>query len=260
MSPSISANTAGTTPWPRTPDPSAAASPFLTVLVPAYNEETGLAHSIELIMAELARLGVAAEVLIVDDASRDRTGQIADELAARYPQVRVVHHPVNLGIGGGMMTGIAEARGEWLILIPADLALDLAELSKYLEATRRADVVVGIRSDRSDYTPMRRIYSWANIRLIQLLFGMRERQFNYISMYRVSVLRQVGVTCWRSAFFFAEILIKARALGYRLTEVEIRYVPRASGRATGASPRLIAATGREMVRFWWRWQVLGRRN
>jgi glycosyltransferase involved in cell wall biosynthesis len=129
--------------------------PTLTVLVPAYNEEAGLGRSVELILAKLAELGVSAEVLIVDDGSRDRTPAIADELAARHSQVRAFHHPANRGIGGGFVTGAAQARGEWLILIPADLALDLDELRKYLDAARRADVVVGARSDRRDYSAFR---------------------------------------------------------------------------------------------------------
>ncbi|MCX6031140.1 MAG: glycosyltransferase family 2 protein [Chloroflexi bacterium] len=226
--------------------------PFLTVLVPAYNEEAGLARNVELILAKLTELAVPSELLIVDDASRDRTAAVADELAARHETVRVVHHPVNQGIGGGMRTGIAEARGEWLILIPADLALDLDELRKYLDAAQDADVVVGIRSDRSDYSGFRLVVSWLNIGLIRLLFGMEQRQFNYISMYRLEVLRRVRVEYWRSAFFHAEILIKAKRLGYRLVEADIHYVLRASGRATGAQPRLIARTVRDMLAFWWR--------
>ena len=144
-----------------------------------------------LLAAKLAELGITFEIVIVDDASRDRTGAIADELAVADPCVRVIHHPSNLGIGGGFLTGLHAARGEWLILIPADLALELSDLGKYLEAAAvsaegQPDVVVGIRSDRSDYSAVRLLVSWVNIRLIQVLFGMRERQFQYISMYRVA--------------------------------------------------------------------------
>jgi len=227
--------------------------PILSVLVPAYNEEAGLGRSVELILAKLAELGVSAEVLIVDDGSRDRTPAIADEVAARHPQVRVFHHPANRGIGGGFVTGAAQARGEWLILIPADLALDLDELRKYLDAAPLADVVVGARSDRRDYSAFRLFVAWVNIRLIQLLFGMKLRQFNYISMYRTEVLRRIEIEYWRSAFFHAEILIKAARLGYRLVEVEVCYAPRASGRATGARPQLIARTVMDMLRFWRRY-------
>lgn len=231
----------------------AAVQPFLSVLMPAYNEEAGLTRSVDLVLSKLDDLGIAAEILIVDDGSSDRTGAIADELAARHERVRAFHHPVNRGIGAGFVTGVAQARGEWAILIPADLALDLDELHKYLDAAPGADIVVGIRSDRSDYTLFRRLVSWTNIHLIQALFGMRQRQFNYISMYRLDVLREMEIEYWRSAFFFAEILIKAQALGWRLVEVEIRYLPRASGRATGARLGLIARTGVDMFCFWLRW-------
>lgn len=233
--------------------------PFLTVLMPAYNEEAGLELGVTSLRTQLVHMDVTYEILIVDDASRDRTGEIADELARRFPEVRVVHHPANRGIGGGFITGVAEARGDWLILIPADLAMDPAELSRYLDAAHDADVVVGIRSDRSDYSGWRLLVSWLNIRLIQLLFGMPQRQFNYISMYRLSVLRQMSIEHWHSAFFHAETLIKARDLGYRLVEVEICYVPRASGRASGADARLIMRTLRDMVLFWFRRTFLGKK-
>ena len=98
----------------------------------------------------------------------------------------------------------------------------------------------------------RRVISWVNIHAIQWLFHIRLRQFNYISLYRLSVLRRLTIESWGSAFFFAEILIKAQALGYRLVEVEIPYRPRITGHATGARWNLIARTARDMLRFWWR--------
>jgi hypothetical protein len=87
---------------------------------------------------------------------------------------------------------------------------------------------------------------------------MRERQFQYISMYRVEVLRQIKIEYWQSAFFLAEILIKAKALGYRLVEVEIIYTPRLTGRATGAKLTLVLRTVLDIFRFWLRWVRLGR--
>jgi glycosyltransferase involved in cell wall biosynthesis len=235
----------------------AIAQPYLTVLMPAYNEEAGLARSVDLLRSCLLDRVISFEILIVNDASRDHTGEIANGLAARYADVRVVHHPENWGIGGGFVTGVADARGDWLILIPADLALQLAELPKYFDAAEDADVIVGIRSDRSDYSGYRLLVSWINIRLVQILFGMTQRQFNYISMYRLAILRQMRIEYWHSAFFHAETIIKAKALGYRLTEVEISYTPRTSGRPTGARPKLLVSTVRDMLRFWVRWIVRG---
>ncbi len=233
------------------------ARPFLTVLIPAYNEEAGLARCVEAVLAELEALNVEAEILMVDDGSRDRTGEIAQTLAAQHARVRVVRHPVNRGLGAAFLTAVAQAQGDWLILIPADLAMDLAELPKYLEAAPRADIVVGVCAIHHDYSVFRRLVHWANIRLIQMLFGMKERQFQYISLYRLAALREMKLEYWRSAFFHAEILIKARALGRKLVEVEIHYVPRRVGHATGARWRLILRTVRDVFHFWLRWRRQG---
>jgi glycosyltransferase involved in cell wall biosynthesis len=225
-------------------------SPQLTVFVPAYNEQANLAACLQAVQARLDEDGVSYELLIVNDGSRDGTGPLADQLVAADPRRRVIHHPQNLGIGGTFVTACRAAQGEWLILIPADLALDPLELRRYLAAAAQADVVVGLRSDRRDYTWARRLVSWVNITLIRLLFGMRERQFQYISMYRTAVLRAITIEYWRSAFFLAEVLIKAKRLGYRLVEVEIRYVPRQHGQPTGAKPRLVLRTVRDLFHFW----------
>ena len=226
--------------------------PFLSVAVPAYNEEANLEPTVRTLLDHLGRSVPSFEILIVDDASRDGTADVARQLTASDPRVRVFRHPENRGIGGGFRTAVHEARGEWFLLVPADLALDPRELTKYFEAARDSDVVVGLRSDRSDYGVFRRLVSWVNVTLIRTLFRMRERQFQYISLYRTSVLREVGIEYWRSAFFLPEILIKARARGARLREVTIRYVPREAGRATGASFRMIRRTVRDMLAFWLR--------
>lgn len=227
--------------------------PFLTVFIPAYNEEANLAHCVEVVCLKMAEHKIACEILIIDDGSRDSTGALADELAAGWSGVRALHHPDNRGIGEAFVTALSQAQGEWLILIPADLALEPGELYRYIDAAPQADVVVGLRSDRSDYTLLRRLVSWTNIHLIRTLFGMKLRQFQYISMYKMDVLRGMQVEYALSAFFLAEVLIKARDMGARLVEVEIRYAPRLSGKPTGAKLKLVVNTVIDIFRFWLHW-------
>jgi glycosyltransferase involved in cell wall biosynthesis len=222
----------------------------LSVLIPAYNEQAALQACVEKIRNRLIELNCSYEILVVDDGSLDQTGTIADRLAVLYPEVRTFHHPANRGIGAGFHTGVQQALGEWFILIPADLPLDLQDLDCYLSAARQADFVVGLRSDRRDYTPFRKLVSWVNIHLIQLLFGLRLRQYNYISMYRTSILRGFNIHSWNSAFFYAEIFVNAQDLDCRLVEVEIHYKPRSSGQATGANWKLILRTVQDLFTFW----------
>ena len=229
------------------------ASPLLTVIIPAYNEAAQVAESIGRICDKLNSMSIGFEVIVVDDASSDATGEIVDALAAECSTVRVLHHTVNRGIGASFLSGVRIARGEFVILIPADLAVDLDELRRYLALTRTADIVVGVCGpNRTDYSVFRRVLSRANVFLIRTLYRMPQRQFNYINMYRASLLRRMNVEYAKSAFFFAEILIKATSLDARIVEVDVRYVPRQSGTATGSNLRFIALTGRDMLSFWTR--------
>jgi len=240
-------------------------TPYLTVLMPAYNEERNLRPNAARLMSALDELGVDFELLIVDDGSRDATPQIADEMAAGDARVRVVHHPRNLGIGRALYTGFRAARGEFTIFIPTDLAMRLEELSKYLDAAQRADVVVGLRSDRHDTPWQRKLIGWVNIGLVRLLYRMPVRQFQYICLYRTSFLRRVALEYADSAFIQAEVLIKARDMGLTLTEVTVNYIPRTGGAASGARPDFVVKSARDLLRFWPRWlfrhrDAQGRRN
>jgi len=234
----------------------------LTVFMPAFNESANLPHTVPALIAALhnqVRCAPTFELIIVNDGSSDDTGQIADQLAAHDPHIRVIHQPVNRGIGLGFVAAMTAALGEWFILIPADLAMQLEELPKYFEAVRddEADIVVGHRSDRADYSPLRRLISVINIGLIRLLFKMEQQQFNYISLYRSQCLRQMTLRYTDSALFYAEILVYARAQGYKLVNVWINYVPREHGLQTGSNWRLVVKTVRDIMAFWLRWTFKG---
>ena len=223
--------------------------PHLTVLIPVYNEEKNVESAINKISEKLKKFGITFEILIVDDGSSDNTGKIVSNIMRSVSYVRIISHASNLGPGSGILTGIKEALGEFIIFIPADIAMDLDQLPKYINASGNADVVVGLRSDRRDYSSLRKLVSFINIMAIKILFRMKERQFNYISLYRTEIFKKINIEA-RSVFVTAEIMIKARDLGYRLVEIEIDYVPREYGSATGSSVKSILKTLRDMLKFW----------
>jgi len=226
-------------------------NPYVSVVVPAYNEEQNLESTVTLVARKLDELETTFETIIVNDGSTDGTRKIAERLAASDERVRLINHPCNIGPGSGVFTGIQEARGDFVIFIPADLALEIEDLHKYIDASRQCDLVVGIRADRRDYSMFRKFVSYVNIFLVKLLFGMKQRQFNYIHMYRRSMLERIDIDS-RGVFITAEIMIKASDLGYRLQEVEIGYVPRTAGKATCGSPRTIYETVKDLFALWWK--------
>ena len=228
-------------------------TPSLTVLMPAYNEEANLAANVPLLLAKLSAFNVEYELLIVDDGSRDATPRLSGEMAAGNDRIRVLYHARNQGIGRALHTGFQGARGQHTIFIPADLAMDLNDLSKYLQAAQEADVIVGLRSDRRGTPLARRLVSLANIALVRLLFGMPVRQFQYICMWPTRLLHEIAVDYPDSPFLQAEVLIKARDMGYRLAEVEVTYVPRTRGQPAGGRARVVLKSAYDLFHFWLRW-------
>lgn len=228
-------------------------APELSIVIPAFNEAANLPTTLPAVCDAARAQAHSFEVLVVDDGSTDDTARIAEEYGAAHPEVRLLRHGRNIGPGSGLRTGIREARGECVIFIPADVAIDLGQLHRYLDLARGgADVVVGLRSDRRDYSLYRRINSFGYIALVKLLYAMPQRQFNYVHLYRRSIFERIEVES-NGVFITAEILIKARDLGYAIAQVEIGYVPRVAGQATCGRPRIVARTAGELFRFWPRW-------
>ncbi len=222
--------------------------PELTLLVPARDERANLAAHLPLMAAAAARCTPRWEMLVVDDGSRDRTAALVRRRARRDGRIRLVQHPRALGPGAGLPTGLFWARGRWVLFLPADLGCEPAGIERMWRARRGADVVVGLRSDRSDSGPWRRLLSHGYIGLVQALSGSPIRQFNYIQLWRRAIFARLPVYA-RGVFVTAEIILRAEAAGLRLVEQELRYRPRRRGRAAGASPPALARCAVELARF-----------
>jgi len=120
--------------------------PELSLVIPAYNEELRLPQTLERIRAYLEARGLAAEVIVVDDGSSDRTTTIVKEWRARLPGLRLVSNGRNRGKGYSVCRGMLEARGRVALTTDADLSAPIEEADKLLAALRHADVAIGSRA------------------------------------------------------------------------------------------------------------------
>ena len=224
--------------------------PRLSYFFPAYNEEANLEGLVNEALEALPRIAQTYEIIAVNDGSRDRTGEIAERLAAAHPGVvRVVHHATSRGYGGALRSGFEAARYELLVFTDGDRQFrvaDLARLTDRLAGADRPDVVVGYRIARAD--PFVRVlyargYKLAN----RLLFGLRVRDVDCAAkLFRRAALDGIRVESG-GAFFSAELLIKLRQQGRSIVEVGIPHYPRTAGSPTGAKPSVII---RAMKDFW----------
>jgi len=222
----------------------------VTVIFPAFNEEGSIRRTMELALEALHAQFDTFEILVVDDASRDNTGNIADELAATHPEIRVIHHSRNQGAGQAFFTGIQQARGELLTHNAIDYPFDLRDLPKLTRLMLGADIVVASRKRRAGYSAYRILTSVVNRRLLRLLFDLHLRDYNFTQLYRRAVFDSIQVESRGTAFVTPEILIRAQAAGFRIREVEIEYHPRMTGVPMSGRPRVIVASLKGMFRLW----------
>lgn len=220
----------------------------LSVVVPVFDEEAGLVDACTEIHDTLRARGYALELLIVDDCSRDRSHELACRFAETRPDVRVLRHPRNLGPCSGLATGARAARHEWVLLLPCDIAIPLEDVDRLWQARAGVDVVVGYLRDGAERSWRRRLQSRVYTRIVNALFGMALPQVNYVSLYRREIFDRIELTT-EGVARHAEILVRARALGYRLGSAALGYRPRVRGAASGSKPRVIAKTVWEVLKL-----------
>ncbi len=223
----------------------------ISAVLPAYNEEAALEETVAALRIVLLAVGRPFEIVIVDDGSADRTGEIAGRLGREDPAVRTIHHARNLGYGEALKSGFGAARGEWVFLMDADGQFDPAELPAFLEAAAAADFVVGYRPSRAD-PAHRALYAKIWARLMSLLLGVAVRDVDCaFKLMRRSYLERMHLEAG-GAFLSAEMLAKARRMGARFAELPVRHLPRRAGASTGGSVRVLVRAFLELGRLWWK--------
>ncbi|NND73605.1 MAG: glycosyltransferase family 2 protein [Ilumatobacter sp.] len=188
------------------------------------------------------------ELIVVDDASTDATGAIADRIASEDPRVRVVHHEHNRKLGGSIKTGFAAATGDLILYTDADLPFDMAELPRAvrLMIDYDADIISAYRFDRTGEGYLRTIYTFSYNLLIRSLFGVKARDINFaFKLCRSRVFDHVELHS-EGSFIDAELVIRATRLGYEMLQFGVDYFPRTRGESTLSSPGVILKILREM--------------
>ena len=217
-----------------------------------YNEEPYVERSVAAARAALEQMGGDWEIVIVDDASTDATGALADRLAAADPRVRVLHNPVNRRLGGTLRAGFAAATRDLVLYTDADLPVDLGELPRAVRLLeyQQADLLAGYRFDRTTEGMHRALYTIGYHVLIRLLFGLRIRDVNFaFKLFRRSLLQRIDLKS-EGSFIDAELLLRARKAGAVMIQLGLDYFPRTRGPSKLSSLDVIAAILREMAQQW----------
>ena len=219
--------------------------PGLSVFLPSHNEEGNVERIVGAYIAELPRVTDNYEVIVVNDGSSDRTGEIANRLAAQNPHVKVVHHPVNRGYGAAVISGIAACHEPWVVLCDGDGQFAASDIARLAAKVPECDVVVGNRTHRADPL-MRRVNGKAWTVLMRLLLGIRVSDIDCgLKIFRRDLLEGIDLQA-KGAMISAELMAQLAGRGAKICQVDVSHLPRVAGEQSGASLKVIARAFREL--------------
>ena len=223
--------------------------PSISLVVPMYNEEDNIAHALGVATDALNEFARDHEVIIVDDASTDRSPEIVKRIAAADPRIRVVRHDRNRKLGASLRDGFAAATKELVLYMDADLPFDPREIGRAISAMEvtRADMIAAYRYDRTGEGLRRALYSYVYNGFIGVLFGWPHRDINFsFKLMRRDLLDAIELRA-EGSLISAELITKAKNLGFVVQQIGLDYFPRTRGRSTLSSMGVIVKILRELI-------------
>jgi dolichol-phosphate mannosyltransferase len=193
----------------------------ISIVIPALNEEAVVEGVVRDIAKQVTAFFADYEIILIDDGSSDKTGDIMDRLSIELPHIRVIHNPGNIGLGASYQRGVADARCNYLMMLCGDGGMPAASLPSIFAAVGSADIVAPyVTNLRTIKSPVRYFTSRVYTNLLNLLFGQKIKYYNGLPVHRVDLLRQLRINSTGFAFQ-GEILTKLLRSGCSMTEVGV---------------------------------------
>jgi glycosyltransferase involved in cell wall biosynthesis len=214
--------------------------PSLSIIIPAYNEEESLKEVLMNTVKDAPKFLSDYEVIVINDGSTDRSGKIADSIAKKYDNIKVIHQE-NQGYGRTMLNGFKFAKKDFIAYMPADGQFFIRDMAACLPLMRKADLILGYRGSRSDYSTYRLILSYGYLILLKLLFGINYQDVNWLNIWRAEELNKLKINS-NGIFLLAEIVIQFKRKGLKIAEAPSRYRLRIGGEVKNAKLRPVVQT------------------
>ncbi|MBI5620909.1 glycosyltransferase family 2 protein [Candidatus Gottesmanbacteria bacterium] len=232
----------------------------LSFLIPAFNDEATIEKVVHEAVAVGRRVAKKFEIVVINDGSQDMTGPRLVSLVKKFKELRVITHRTNQGYGRTIKELYYAGNHDWLFTIPGDYQVGAKELetilerfpelnkSQFRESDKIPDMILGWRVKRNDPTN-RLLSSWIYNTLLRLLFGVTLHDVNSVRLMRRSILKNMTLTSY-SAFVDAELVIRAKRLGFLVSEVPVVHRARSDDRPGGGNQwGTMWGTVREMILF-----------
>ena len=220
--------------------------PGLSVFLPSHNEEGNVERVVRSWTAELPNVADNYEVIVVDDGSRDRTGEIAERLAKEDSHVKVVRHPVNRGYGGAVISGVRAATMSYVLLCDGDGQFDPKDIERLTPFVPEYDVVAGRRVRRADHL-IRRINGRAWTTLVRVLLGITITDIDCgFKLFKREKLDGMELRA-HGAMISTELMARLAGRNAKVKEVDVSHLPRLTGEQSGANLKVVARAFKELL-------------
>ncbi len=223
----------------------------VTAFFPAYNDGGTIPSMVLTALIALRQVTEDYEVVVVNDGSTDSTATVLEELSDRYPELRVIHHPRNLGYGAALRTGFAAACKDWLFYTDGDAQYNPLELTTLVTGLHEGvDVVNGYKIARQDPLTRKiigRVYHYA----VKWAFRFKLRDVDCdFRLIRRSILDEVALYSSSGAICL-EMVKKFQDAGYRFAEVPVHHYHRQCGISQFYNWRRLVHTALQLADLWW---------
>ena len=221
-----------------------------TMVLPGYNEEAAVTSAVDECRSALRDIFSKFEILLINDCSKDRTGDRMEEAAKVHSEVRVHHNKTNIGQGMSLVRGLREARGEIVMHNAFDLPFDPADARKIKEAmSDGTDVLIVERNDRISYSAYRELVSRTNVMLLRTLFQCPFDDYNFVQAYRRQVLYTIPSKTKAVGSVTPELIIRAYRHNFCLKSIKLPYHKRKIGESSIGYAQIFASLV-DTLRLW----------
>lgn len=223
----------------------------LSVIFPAYNDGGTIASMIATAKIAAEQVTDNFEIIVVNDASIDYTANVLVEMQKRYNELRVIHHEVNRGYGGALISGFSAATKDWIFYTDGDAQYNPLELTKLVDALSvGVDAVNGYKAGRSD-SLMRIFIGRAYHHVMKILFGFRIRDVDCdFRLIPTKIMHSLNLQSF-SGSICLEMVKKIEDAGYVFAEVPVSHYERKYGVSQFFNFKRIMQTLRQIINLYW---------
>ena len=223
----------------------------LSIFFPFWNEEKNIENVINNAIPVANKIANKWEIIIVDDGSKDKTLDMANNIAKKNENIRVITHSPNRGYGAALKEGLENAKYDVVVFTDGDGQFDFSEVDNFLEYIDKSDLVIGFRKKRQD-KPIRHILM--NMLKVWdfVFFGFWFKDIDCgFKMFSRNALNEIMPLRSEGAMITTEILAKAKQKKLKIKQVEVTHYPRIYGDQTGANIPVIVRAVLESLILWW---------